>query len=214
MCWKNVCGNSSKRHTTMLPNDHSMIRHRRPLQIGMIGHFSNQKVPLNISAIRKFHWIFQEPESSTEYFGNQKVPLNVSAWSSCRILCRLTESCRLCESWTESNQPPRAQPESFEKCADNFPLSGTDCLRFLYFLYGFLFLVTGWLTKITGDKACIASISAWLSLGVLLEVVNPGPSRVNSSNERFLFCTYLAGIALASSSQTPTGDWLATPTGY
>ena len=29
--------------------DHSMIRHRRPLQIGMIGHFSNQKVPLNIS---------------------------------------------------------------------------------------------------------------------------------------------------------------------
>ena len=77
--------------TTMLPNDHLMIRHRRPLQIGMVGHSSNQKVPLKISATRRF----------TEHFMDQKVPLNISAWCSCRILCRLTESCRLCGSWTE-----------------------------------------------------------------------------------------------------------------
>ena len=41
-----VCGNSSKRHTTMLPNDHSIIRHRRPL------HWHD--------------WAFQQPESSTD----------------------------------------------------------------------------------------------------------------------------------------------------
>ena len=34
---------------------------------------------LGISATRKFHWIFRQSESSTEYFRNQKVPLNISA---------------------------------------------------------------------------------------------------------------------------------------
>ena len=44
-------------------------------------YFDNQRVPLDISPIKKFYWTFRQSESSIGYFNNQKViPLHINCW--------------------------------------------------------------------------------------------------------------------------------------